>query len=304
MYSAGARSLALGEDDRGAALRAFLREHRARISPNDAGLPVRPGRRLRGLSAEDVAELIGVSTRWYLHFEAGNGDRRFSLQFLDRVAAVLQLDEEARITLYRLALHEVDAAAAYLERSVIDGAFRALSGIRRLSVRLFSAASFEEAVIPAIETVQNLVQPDCVTVANLICADGSPIPLAVGPRAAFVGPTLAASVVNMNKDVRSRSIVLCESAPEASSAVQRFDHPIQIQTSDGRKCAGLHEPEPDGYRTLHSVLGARSQIAAGLFERGVFRGNLAAFWCNPRQHKDSEVDIIATVSALLELARS
>jgi transcriptional regulator with XRE-family HTH domain len=294
----------LGDNDRRMALRAFLREHRARISPHDAGLPVRPGRRLRGLRAEDVAELIGVSTRWYLHFEAGHSDRRFSLQFLDRVAAALQLDEEARTTLYRLTLHEVDAAAAYLERSLVDGAFRALWGIRRLSTRLFSAASFEEGVIAAIETVQSLLQPDCVTAANLISADGSPTPLAVGPRAAFVGPTMATSVVNMNEDVRSRLIVLCERAPEPSSAVQRFDHPIQIQTSDGRKFAGLHDPEADGYCTFNSVLGVRSQIAAGLFGRGVFRGNLAAFWCDPRRHKDSEIDIIATVCALLELVGS
>jgi transcriptional regulator with XRE-family HTH domain len=286
------------------ALRALLREHRARISPHDAGLPVRPGRRHHGLRAEDVAELIGVSTRWYLQFEAGHSDRRFSLQFLDRVVAALQLDEEARTTLYRLTLHEVDAAAAYLERSVADGTFQALRGIRRLSTRLFSAASFEEAAIAAIETVQSLLRPDCVTVANLISADGSPTPLAIGPRAAFVGPTMATSVVNMNEDVRSRSIVLCERAPEPTFAVQRFDHPIQLQTTDGRKFAGLHDPEADGYCRFNSVLGVRSQIAAGLFERNVFRGNLVASWCEPRHHKDSEIDIIATVSALLELAGS
>jgi transcriptional regulator with XRE-family HTH domain len=292
----------LGREDRYTALRTFLRDRRARISPRDAGLPVRPGRRLHGLSAEDVAELIGVSPRWYLRFESGQNDRRFSLQFVQRVAAVLQLDEDGSATLYRLALAEANAAAAYYERSASDGALHALSAIRHFSSRLGSAANYEEAVIAAVETVHSLLQPDCVTVANLIDADGIPMPIAIGPRVSLVTSTMVTSVLEMNNAVKSKSIVLCENAPKPSAGTDRFDHPVKIRSLNGSVVAGVHDPEAHNYCAFNSVLGERSQIAAGLFEGEAFRGNLVAFWREPRRHTDAEVDIVATACALLELA--
>jgi hypothetical protein len=43
-------------------LREFLRSRRSRITPEEAGLPVRPGtRRVPGLRREEVAQLAGVS---------------------------------------------------------------------------------------------------------------------------------------------------------------------------------------------------------------------------------------------------
>lgn len=52
-------------------LAAFLRSRRARIRPEDAGLPRGHRRRLTGLRREEVALLAGVSSTWYTYVEQG-----------------------------------------------------------------------------------------------------------------------------------------------------------------------------------------------------------------------------------------
>ena len=53
-------------------LRDFLRSRRARITPEEAGLPPQPGaRRVPGLRREEVAQLAGVSVDYYVRPERG-----------------------------------------------------------------------------------------------------------------------------------------------------------------------------------------------------------------------------------------
>ena len=83
-------------------LAAFLRSRRARITPGDVGMPPGLRRRTPGLRREEVAQLAGVGVTWYTWLEQG---RRInaSVQVLDAVARVLQLDLTEREHLYRLA---------------------------------------------------------------------------------------------------------------------------------------------------------------------------------------------------------
>ena len=51
---------------------SFLTSRRARLSPQEAGVPVYAGaRRVRGLRREEVAHLAGVSTDYYARLERG-----------------------------------------------------------------------------------------------------------------------------------------------------------------------------------------------------------------------------------------
>lgn len=51
----------------------FLSSRRARISPEEAGLPAYGGnRRVAGLRREEVAMLAGVSVDYYVRLERGN----------------------------------------------------------------------------------------------------------------------------------------------------------------------------------------------------------------------------------------
>jgi hypothetical protein len=76
-------------------LRAFLRDRRKAIQPEDVGIP-RGRSRSVGLRREDVAELLQVSPLWYSLFESGTSGRRFSATFLEGVQRTLQLGRDDR----------------------------------------------------------------------------------------------------------------------------------------------------------------------------------------------------------------
>ncbi|MGV9816985.1 helix-turn-helix transcriptional regulator [Nocardia xishanensis] len=83
-------------------LGAFLKSRRARISPEDVGLPPGPRRRTPGLRREEVAQLSGVGVTWYTWLEQGR-EINVSVQVLNAVARTLSLDAAEKAHLYRMA---------------------------------------------------------------------------------------------------------------------------------------------------------------------------------------------------------
>lgn len=83
-------------------LSAFLKSRRARITPEDVGLPAGSRRRTPGLRREEVAQLAGVGVTWYTWLEQGR-DINCSVQVLDAIARALALDGAEHSHLYRLA---------------------------------------------------------------------------------------------------------------------------------------------------------------------------------------------------------
>jgi transcriptional regulator with XRE-family HTH domain len=75
------------------ALGAYLRARRELVKPQQAGLPDDRSRRVTGLRREEVAMLAGISADYYLRLERGR-DHHPSLQVLESIARVLQLDDE------------------------------------------------------------------------------------------------------------------------------------------------------------------------------------------------------------------
>jgi transcriptional regulator with XRE-family HTH domain len=89
--------------DNRAEIRDFLASRRARISPQQAGLPAFGAkRRVAGLRREEVAMLAGVSVDYYTRLERGHLGG-VSDSVLDALASALQLDEAERTHLYDLA---------------------------------------------------------------------------------------------------------------------------------------------------------------------------------------------------------
>ncbi|WIN00469.1 helix-turn-helix transcriptional regulator [Actinoplanes oblitus] len=80
----------------------YLRTRRALLSPADAGLPPTGRRRVPGLRREEVAELVGLSTDYYVRLEQGRADRP-SDEVLDALSRALRLDTAERAHLYDLA---------------------------------------------------------------------------------------------------------------------------------------------------------------------------------------------------------
>jgi len=89
--------------DNPAEIREFLATRRAKITPGQAGLPTRGGRRrVPGLRREEVAVLAGVSTHWYIRLEKGE-IADVPDEALDAVARALRLDQAERTHLFNLA---------------------------------------------------------------------------------------------------------------------------------------------------------------------------------------------------------
>jgi transcriptional regulator with XRE-family HTH domain len=86
-----------------AEIRDFLTSRRARITPQQAGLPDYGGkRRVPGLRRSELATLAGISVEYLTQLERGNVAGA-SESVLDALARALQLDEAERTHLFDLA---------------------------------------------------------------------------------------------------------------------------------------------------------------------------------------------------------
>ncbi|MEV7776349.1 helix-turn-helix transcriptional regulator [Kitasatospora sp. NPDC086791] len=91
-----------GRDRRRTELARFLKACRARVAPEEVGLPPGLRRRTPGLRREEVAQLAGVGVTWYTWLEQGRPINA-SEQVLLAVARALRLDGTEREHLFRLA---------------------------------------------------------------------------------------------------------------------------------------------------------------------------------------------------------
>lgn len=95
-----------------AALGAFLRSRRDRITPSQAGIEAFPGaRRVPGLRREELAVLAGLSPDYYSRLEQGR-QANISDEVLDALARALRLDEVEHAHLRDLAAPTVRRRAA------------------------------------------------------------------------------------------------------------------------------------------------------------------------------------------------
>ncbi|MBT2555274.1 helix-turn-helix transcriptional regulator [Arthrobacter sp. ISL-5] len=114
-------------------IRDFLISRRAKITPEQAGIPnYGELRRVPGLRREEVAQLAGVSTDYYTRLERGSL-RGVSDAVLEAVASALELDEAERsylLDLARAANTPVRRAARRpTQQRVRSGVLRLLEGM-------------------------------------------------------------------------------------------------------------------------------------------------------------------------------
>ncbi|HZA31500.1 MAG TPA: helix-turn-helix transcriptional regulator [Propionibacteriaceae bacterium] len=93
-------------------VREFLTSRRAKITPEQAGVPVAGLRRVPGLRRSEVATLAGMSVEYYAKLERGSLGG-VSASVLDAIARALQLDDAERAHLLHLA-HTADGSSAIL----------------------------------------------------------------------------------------------------------------------------------------------------------------------------------------------
>ena len=123
-------------------VREFLTTRRAKLTPDQAGVPLYgQRRRVPGLRREEVAQLAGLSTDYYTRLEKGNL-RGASDGVLEAIARALQLDDAERAHLFDLA------------RAARDGAREPRRRARAAQVRP-SIQHMLDAMTTAVATVCN-----------------------------------------------------------------------------------------------------------------------------------------------------
>jgi len=115
-----------GALDRRAELSEFLRTRRARLKPEDVGLPdFGRHRRVPGLRREELAQLAGVSVAYYTRLEQGNG-RNVSAEVLDAIARALRLSDAEHNHLTHLAKPKQHKKKPAARAQQVRGALRQL----------------------------------------------------------------------------------------------------------------------------------------------------------------------------------
>lgn len=98
-----------------AEVREFLVSRRAKITPEQAGIPAAGQRRVPGLRRSEVAALAGMSVEYYAKLERGSL-AGVSASVLEAIARALQLDDAERAHLMHLA-QEANGSSALLRPS-------------------------------------------------------------------------------------------------------------------------------------------------------------------------------------------
>lgn len=157
----------MSDQSRRAALRTFLMEVRARLHPEDVGLPSIGRRRVPGLRREEVATLAEVSPAWYTLLETAR-DIRVSPRMLDRLAAALRLSDDEKVHLFSLAIDEMPT----IERARPESAGaigREYSELKMFARRSRAASTLEELGELTTDLLFELTRP--VEAACFVQAD-------------------------------------------------------------------------------------------------------------------------------------
>jgi transcriptional regulator with XRE-family HTH domain len=128
----------VGIDNR-SEVRAFLSSRRAKVSPEQAGIPAYGSRRVAGLRRGEVAALAGVSVEYYTRLERGNLGG-VSDSVLDALARALRLDDTETAHLHHLARAAGPQSAR--RRVPRDSTSEIRPAVRRVLDSMTSVAAF------------------------------------------------------------------------------------------------------------------------------------------------------------------
>ena len=208
--------------------------------------------------------MSAVSLNWYELFESGRGDRRVSVDFVERIAQVLHLDFNDRLELFRLALPEGRALDQIRERAETV-ALAVLHAVPVLVRNVLSSADLEETVRYSADAMQTALGPDLATVAT-VAQNDTIRGVAVGPRAPFVSEAVYRAFWDAYFDLPRGHVAIEEIADENGG-----------------------------------ILGARSSMTVAVRRGDVLSGLLGVFWTTPRTFSRVEQEMSLAVAALGEI---
>jgi transcriptional regulator with XRE-family HTH domain len=118
-------------------LARVVKAARARLAPEDVGLPAGPRRRVTGLRREEVAVLAGLSVEYVVRLEQGRGPQPSS-QVLTALTQALRLERDERDQVFRLA-GSSPPLSGRVEMSIRPSVLRLLERLSDLPALVLSA---------------------------------------------------------------------------------------------------------------------------------------------------------------------
>jgi len=253
-----------------------------------------------GLSQAEVAELAAVSLNWYELFESGRGDRRVSVDFVERIAQALRLDFNDRMELYRLSLPEAQALDELRERTetAASSVLRAMPGLLR---RVIVVSDFDQMVTVAADSMNAALLPDYATIAT-IQNDGSLFGFATGPQARRVCNSMHRLFWDAHAGLPPGEVGIIETMPHEEE-LRRKDHEIQIVAvaDESRNVFKSWKWTPTRFTDEGATWSARSSLAVAIHEGDALRALLGALWIAPRKFSRIELETARALAAIVRL---
>jgi transcriptional regulator with XRE-family HTH domain len=262
-----------------------------------------PERIGRHVTQEEFAEVIGVSREWYSRLENGMIPRA-SAQLVQRIALALELDDVQRLEVIGYGTNNLVAANARLERAAREGVLESVSQLRHFIQRVALCSTFAAAAQLAVETTEELLHSDCVTMVTLEDGTGAFSGFATGPRARYWTDTCTRIAYRIHEPLRSGGIGIVENAPTPDELIDDETASLSWTRRNGELTEYTYEFEAQVWREHIGRLKGRSGVAIPLFEEGLFRGVLGVGWLSPRKVDDLEIEVAKTAATIVELTAS
>jgi transcriptional regulator with XRE-family HTH domain len=235
----------------------FLRTRRARLTPEEVGLPKGTRRKTPGLRRAEVAQLVGVSVDWYTWLEQGRSITP-STQVLERLVQALRLDANERTHLFLLAQQQAPLALV-LETEIVSPAlqhFLDQFGTRPafISGRRWDVLAWNDAGCAVFGDYRRMTAPrERNTIWGI-----------------FTNPVSRQFVVNWEEDARQLLAQFRSSCGRYPGDAQLMEliHDLQLHSPEFRAWWPDHEVRSgqEGRKTLN-----HPQVGSLLFERLTFQ---------------------------------
>jgi hypothetical protein len=285
--------------DNGNEMRDFLVSRRARITPEQAGLPAYGGnRRVAGLRREEVALLAGVSIDYYTRLERGRAHGA-SPGVLDGIARALHLDEAERAHLFDLARAAAAPAAPRAPRKPAGQHVR--PSVRRILDSMTTTAAYVR------NTRMDILAANKLGAALFAPVLASPEQPANSARFLFLDPAAPAFYTDWERQAQDVVAVLRAEAGRSphDRALSNLVGELSTRSESFRTWWAAHNVRfhRSGVKRFHHPAVGDLTLAFEALDLAADEGlRISAYTAEPGSPSDDALKLLATWAATLDQA--
>jgi hypothetical protein len=285
--------------DNGNEIRDFLVSRRARITPEQAGLPAYGGnRRVAGLRREEVALLAGVSIDYYTRLERGRAHGA-SQGVLDGIARALHLDEAERAHLFDLARAAAAPAAPRAPRRTAGQQVR--PSVRRILDSMTTTPAYVR------NTRMDILAANRLGAALFAPLLASPAQPANSARFLFLDPAAPAFYADWERQAQDVVAVLRAEAGRSphDRALSNLVGELSTRSENFRTWWAAHNVRfhGSGVKRFHHPAVGDLTLAFEALDLAADEGlRISAYTAEPGSPSDDALKLLATWAATLDQA--